>query len=234
MRILICDDEPLMCDKIESLINTYFQRRKVKGVEIARFHDRKSLTKDEGVKDIIFLDIEMPGMNGICAGNLLRENGENVIIIVITSYAEYLDDAMRFHVFRYLSKPIDERRFYRNLEDALNQIRSCSVKIILENGQESVVVSSKDILMVESANRKTIVHCIDADYRSAQKISFWVEKLPKENFIQSHRSFLVNLEYVSRFDNDMIYLSKNGLSAFLTRRKHAEFHSAYLLYLGRK
>ena len=108
------------------------------------------------------------------------------------------------------------------------------MKILLENGKEHVVVSSKDILMVESVDRKTIVHCIDADYRSVYTISDWVEKLPKESFARSHRSFLVNFDYVSRFDNDMIYLTRNNLCAYLTRRKHAEFRNAYLLYLGRK
>lgn len=234
MRIIICDDESAICEDIRSLLDSYFQKRKVKGVEIVCFHDGADLIHDEGTKDIVFLDIEMPGMNGIFAGRLLRENGEKAIIIVVTSYSEYLDDAMRFHVFRYLSKPIEKRRFYRNLDDAMEEIRSCSVNILLENKVENVVVSSRDILMVEVENHRTIIHCLDGDYRSEQSIYYWTEVLPGEFFVQSHRSYLVNLEYVSRFDKAMIYLSKNNLRAYLTRRKHSEFKNAYLLYLGRK
>ncbi|MCQ5300311.1 response regulator, partial [Blautia wexlerae] len=69
-------------------------------------------------KDIVFLDIEMRGMYGIYVGNELKSEIRNVIIFVVTSYSEYLDEAMRFHVFRYLSKPLNNQRFLRNLKDA--------------------------------------------------------------------------------------------------------------------
>ena len=56
-------------------------------------------------------------MNGIYVGNTLKKANKDVIIFVVTSYSEYLDDAMRFHVFRYLSKPLDRQRFFRNMKD---------------------------------------------------------------------------------------------------------------------
>ncbi len=233
MRILICDDEPLVCEKIESLLRNYFQRKNIKDTGIVSFYDGESLAKDSGRKDIIFLDIEMPGMNGIYLGNYLRRKDENTIIIVITSYAEYLDDAMRFHVFRYLSKPIDESRFYRNLEDAIGELSGRSVKMTIENGKRTIVVESRDIIMIESLGRKTIVHTVDNDFCSLENITYWSEILPKERFIMSHRSFLVNLEYVKDFDRESVTLSKRDLTAYLTRRKYSEFRNAYLLYLGR-
>ena len=81
--------------------------------------------RDQGPKDIIFLDIEMPGLNGIYVGNELKKRDKNTIIFIITSYSECsLDEAMRFHVFRYPSKPIDKQRLFRNLKDALDLYHS--------------------------------------------------------------------------------------------------------------
>lgn len=231
MRILICDDDLFFRKQMMNLVGSFLSRHHLYGVQVEQFADGYALLKDTGPKDIVFLDMEMPGMNGIHAGNLLRKRGEKAIIIVVTSYSEYLDDAMRFSAFRYLSKPIDERRFYRNLEDALERLRTRSVKILLENGKETVVVQSKDILMVESANRKTVVHCLDADYMSVNKISYWADKLPRHVFIMCHRSFIVNLEYVSRFNREMVYLAKNNLCAYLTRRRHREFCNAFRMFL---
>lgn len=62
----------------------------------------------------------MPGINGIYVGNEPKRLNEHTIIFVVTSYSEYLDDAMRFHVFRYLSKPLDKHRFFRNMKDDID------------------------------------------------------------------------------------------------------------------
>lgn len=59
----------------------------------------------------------MQGVNGIYVGSELKKQNENTIIFIVTSYMEYLDDAMRFQVFRYLSKPLDSQRFFRNMDD---------------------------------------------------------------------------------------------------------------------
>ena len=90
---------------------------------------------DQEEKDIVFLDIEMPGMNGIYVGNELKKANKNVLIFVITSYSEYLDDAMRFDVFRYLSKPLDKQRLFRNMKDALICYNSITAKILVETKQ---------------------------------------------------------------------------------------------------
>ncbi len=115
MRIAVCDDDALMLEQLQKHIRAYFEKACVKCPEIVCFSDGESLLSDKGEKDILFLDIEMPGINGIYVGNELKRQNENIIIFVVTSYSEYLDDAMRFHVFRYLSKPLDVHRFFRNI-----------------------------------------------------------------------------------------------------------------------
>ena len=101
MRILICDDDTLILEHIYKLLKYYFESAHLKMPEIISYSNGESLLMDKGSKDIVFLDIEMPGMNGIYVGNELKSQNRNVIIFVVTSYSEYLDEAMRFHVFRY-------------------------------------------------------------------------------------------------------------------------------------
>lgn len=112
MRILICDDDLIFVRKLQQLVASFFEHIHVKCPVIDIFTDGQSLLDDKEHKDILFLDIEMPGINGICVGNELAKREKNIIIFVITSYPQYLDDAMRFHVFRYLSKPLDKQRFF--------------------------------------------------------------------------------------------------------------------------
>ena len=170
-------------------------------------------------------------MNGIYIGNVLKERNKNIIIFVVTSYSEYLDEAMRFHVFRYLSKPLEKQRLFRNLKDALAVYHTLSQKIALETKEETLTLPVNDIILIKTQGRKIIVHTSKKDYESIHSIQYWIEILPKNCFIQSHRSFIVNLKHVSNFNHDIIYLEDGQFTAYLTKRKYTEFKNAYLLYL---
>lgn len=231
MRILICDDDALMVDNIQKYIKSYFSHIHLKSPEIACFSNGADVLADKGNKDILFLDVEMPGMNGIYVGNELKSRNEKTIIFIITSYSEYLDEAMRFHVFRYLPKPLDKQRFFRNMKDAMDLYHSMSIKLPVETKQGVHTFSASSIIAVEAQGRKVIVHTSFQDFESIHNMQYWAELLPRNFFFQTHRSFIINFEHVVDFDHSLIHLSANKLNAYLTKRKYSAFKEAYLLYL---
>ena len=135
MRILICDDDQTTAGQLAGYIRDFFKRDHLKCPDMDLFFDGESLLADPGEKDIVFLDVEMPGVDGIYVGKQLKKKQPDTIIFMVTSYTEYLDEAMRFHVFRYLSKPIDRKRLFRNLKDALKQYNCASEKVAIETRQ---------------------------------------------------------------------------------------------------
>ena len=231
MRILLCDDDLMILEQLQRYIEVYFRSNHLKSPDVSLFTTGEALLSDEGAKDIVFLDIEMPGMNGIYVGKELKKANKNVIIFVITSYSEYLDDAMRFHVFRYLSKPLDRQRFFRNLKDALYYYNATTIKIPVETKRGIYMFSSSEIIAIEAANRKVIVHTIKGDHESIHNTNYWLNCLPKNCFFQTHRSFIVNFEHITDFDHDTVHLTNSDITAYLTRRKYTSFKNAYLLYL---
>lgn len=230
MRILICDDNSICSEQIKQYLLDYFNRNHLKIPEIACFQDGKSLMNDTGEQDILFLDIEMPGMNGIYIGNELKERNKKIIIFVVTSYIEYLDEAMRFHVFRYLTKPIDKQRFYRNLKDALKIYSSSNVKVLIETKTGAHTILESDIICIEAVGKSVTIHTIDTDIETKHPIYYWLNVLKSNCFFQSHRSFIINFKYVTEFNHTLIYLL-NDQQAYLTRRKYTAFKDAYFLYL---
>ena len=231
MRILICDDDPLIIEQLQKFIESFFKSNHIKCPELVSFTSGESLLADSEEKDLVFLDIEMPGMNGIYIGNELKKANKNVIIFVVTSYSEYLDDAMRFHVFRYLSKPLDRSRFLRNMKDALTYYNSITVKIPVETRQGLYSFPASQIIAIEAQSRKVIVHTVQQDFDSIYTMDYWLNLLPKNSFFQTHLSFIINLDHVVDFDHFTIHLSNPQLTAYLTRRKYSSFKNAYLLYL---
>ena len=179
---------------------------------------------------VAVLDIEMPGMNGIYVGNELKKSNPAVIIFIVTSYSEYLDEAMRFHVFRYLSKPLEQQRFFRNMQDAVNLYHTSTLLIPVETKNGVHAISATDIIVVEAAERKVMVFTVQKSYESVRNMAYWLDTLPKSCFFQTHRSFIINLGHITDFDHTLIHLT-NQLTAYLTRRKYRTFKDAYLLYL---
>lgn len=85
MRILLCDDDTLVLEQLKKLLEYFFENVHVKIPEIVSYTSGEELLKDKEQKDIVFLDIEMPGVDGIYAGNELKTENRNVIIFVVTS-----------------------------------------------------------------------------------------------------------------------------------------------------
>ena len=230
MRILICDDDDLTIKQIRKYCQFFFDKIEAKCPELVCFSDGETLLSDEGEKDILFLDIEMPGMNGIYVGNELKMRNENIIIFIVTSHSEYLDEAMRFHVFRYLSKPLDKQRFFRNMKDAVDLYNTMTIKIPIETKQGIHTLPASSVIAVEAHGRKITVHTTLCDFESIHNMQYWLELLPKNRFFQTHRSFIINFEHVTDFDRNLVHMADNQ-SAYLTKRKYTSFKEAYLLYL---
>lgn len=231
MRILICDDDILMHKQLQKYIESYFEKTRARCPEIVCFSDGESLLADEGEKDILFLDIEMPGLNGIYVGNELKRANEHIIIFVVTSYSEYLDDAMRFHVFRYLSKPLERHRFFRNMKDAIDLYNSMTIKIPIETRQGVHILPASAVIAIEALGRKVIVHTTMRDFESVHTIQYYLDLLPKNCFFQTHRSFIVNFEHITDFDHSLVHMAGGQFHAYLTKRKYTSFKQSYLLYL---
>jgi two-component system LytT family response regulator len=233
MRILICDDDKNFCLKLQDYILQYFSQQSIKRPEISIYNDGESLLNDSGHKDIIFLDVEMPpGLDGITVANELRNTNNKLIVFIITSYTEYLDDAMKFNVFRYLSKPLDKHRLFRNLKDALFVYNSSVSRIAIETKTEVISVYTSDIIYIEAKDRKVYIYTPSQIYLSIHNMNYWEQVLmPFHCFFRSHRSYIVGMDYVSRFDRELISLCNGQYTAYLTRRKYTEFKTSYLLFL---
>lgn len=236
MRILICDDEPYIADQLKNYVIEFFSKNKYHIPEIALFNNGHDFLKDTGQKDIVFLDIEMPEINGLYIGNYLSEKNTNTLIFIITSYMEYLDDAMRFHVFRYISKPVDKPRLFRNLKDAISEKykrdKLNSAKIDINTGSSHVIVSLSDIIYVESMHHKTDIYTVSGLYHYTAPISYWLEKLPEEYFIQTHRCYIINMQYVSDYDHTFVYLCNKKYKVLITSRKYTAFKKTFLQFVG--
>ena len=231
MRILICDDEPLIIEKIREYLQEYFTLHGYEMPELVSFSDGDSMLADSVQKDIVFLDIEMPGPNGIFVGNELKKVNPNILIFITTAYMQYLDDAMRFQVFRYLTKPLEKERLFQNMDDAMRFYYRLVSTVIIDDGNTSTKISESDIIYIEAQARTTLVHTVSGVYPAKKTIRSWIDTLNAGSFFQSHKSYIVNMKYVLEFNHEMITFDSDYGQAYLSRRKYKQFKRTYFKYI---
>ncbi len=173
----------------------------------------------------------MPGLDGIYVGNEIKKLHPEIITFIVTSYMEYLDEAMKFRVFRYLSKPIEKQRFFRNMNDAIDMYNSINITTAIEtkDGVQTILTSS--IVTVEVRDKKVIIYTPNQSYISVQPFQYWIDILPHNMFFRTHRSFIVNFKYITSFDHYTVNIINDLTRVYLTRRKYNAFKQAYYMYL---
>lgn len=233
MRIIFCDDDPIILAQLLKYVKEFFEKFGGLQPDYAFYKSGDLLIQNENRADIAFLDVEMPGVSGIHAGAKLKERNPRIKIFIVTAYPDYLDEAMRFQVFRYLSKPIDKNRLFRNLKDAVYSYNIESCDIPITTGDGVFTRKAEEIICIETSQRKTIVHTIDGEFISNKNIEYWRQTLSLPCFFSTHRSFIVNMRFVYSIGKDAIILryKDKSLEVFLSRRKYTQFKDTYLLYM---
>ena len=234
MKVLICDDNPKIITQIKKYLMEISKQTRYK-FDFICFINGNDISTEQIKADFAFIDIEMPGVNGLSVTKHLQTLNPNIIVFIVTSFQGYLDDAMDLKVFRFLSKPIDENRFFRSMEIAINLYKQSTEKIVLDYFDECHNIFTIDILYLTIENRKTKLVTKTQEFISNKKFDYWKKQLSKyEYFAQSHYSFIVNLKNVTDFDRNEITLTFNStkLKVPISRSFYAPFKTAFYEYMG--
>ena len=234
MNVLICDDDLKIVQQIKNFL-LKLSKQSTYNFDITCFSNGDSILDKQIKTDFAFIDIEMPLVNGLTLSAQLKRVNSNIIIFIITSHDAYLDDAMDLDVFRYLSKPIDNDRFFRALNTAINYYHSNTQIITLEYYDEYYSVFTSDIVYITIEERKAVIITRQKKYYTNKKLSYWKEKLKDyDYFAQPHYSYLVNLRYVSDFNKTQLNIKVDLKTETLpiSRRNYSNFKKAYFAYIG--
>ena len=231
MRILILDDEQKFVDDLKFHIEKYMATHLI-STEITATVSPDEVLESDAAFDLAFLDIQMPGADGISVAKALQERNSKTIIFFVTAYEEYQDEAMDLHIFRFFEKPFDEKRLYAGLDKAMEYLDETYVDIFLDKGGSSVRVLVDDIIYIKRENRKITVYTTSGTYTTKSSFEDLVSKLPNTFFYLVHKSFLVNIHYITQYGYKEIYLGDTRIS--VATRKQADFHKFWFDYIKRR
>lgn len=209
INIAICDDEISVAKEIEDLIKS-ITNSQIYNTNI--FVDGDNFLKTDYSKyDIVFLDIEIGSISGIDIALKLRKVNDSSIIFFITNHFRYISEALKTMPFQYVLKPIKEKRelFFEELNRGLEKLKKSKhyIKINTQQGERLVKVDS--ISYLEYINKTILLHTSKGNIQFAGKLNEWVEKLIAYDFVQCHKSFMVNLNYIEIAKFNEIILENN-------------------------
>lgn len=232
MKIAICDDEKIYIDSIVKHLDYFSVESKIE-FEKYIFTDSIDMLKKMEKFDIAILDVEMDNVDGIKLGEVLRKQNPHIILIYITAHKKYLDDALNLNAVRFFEKPLDSQRFYRGLRDAITRIDNSTIEVYLKEQNITKRISAQDIIFIEIEKRKSKVVTPNKEYHSEYHINFWREKLKDTVFVSPHKSYIINLNYVTEYERNYIVL--NGkYKVSIARNKQSDFHQRFMQYVEGK
>lgn len=224
----ITDDEPKMVELLADSLNELFPQIEITG----RYTDwRSSLA---GIKvskpDIIFLDISMPEKSGFDMLELL--SGMQAEIIFVTAHTEFALDAFNYDVCGYVLKPINDTLLAKTVDRAIGRIQlkkkalersDVNKKVGIPDDNGVRYVNMNDIIYCETINRYTKVVTIEGEILSSYNIGKYNETLTDEHFYLIHRSFIVNINHIKRYDTNGMIIMTDGTVIPVSRKNKDEF-----------
>lgn len=218
MNIAICDDEIFETEHLEQLINTYAQQRDY-DLHCRRFTSGAALLGQEEKFDLYFLDYKMGEMNGVELAQSLKEKfHRSVTVCFLTNYEAAALEVINNRVYAdgFLKKPVEPKLLYDKLEQFYRA--SFSGRLELKKGKGYQTVYAQDVLYIEADGKRSTFHFAD----HTESYNYLLTKLESEVlhnvcFYRIHRSFIVNLQYVLRYDSKTVTLTDGTVLPLKTR-----------------
>ena len=232
MRIAIVEDEDKSAELLYDYIKRFEEEKKVK-LETVRFRDGLNFISDYKADfDIVFMDIEMPHLDGMTTAQKLRELDENVCLIFVTNMAQYAIKGYEVDAMDFVVKPVRYFSFSLKLERALKtRMRREKMELILPANENMKRLDLSDVTYIEVKNHTLVYHTVSGGTVSARgTMSAEEKRLKEKGFARSSNSYLVNLARVSAVDKNS--LTVGGEELPISRTQKTEFMRALADFVG--
>ena len=213
MKAIIIDDEPLARSIVKEYLQ-YFPQIETVAECGDGFEGIKAIVHHK--PDLVFLDIQMPKINGF---EMLELIEEPPAIIFTTAFDEYAIKAFETHAIDYLLKPFTQDRFSKSIEKFLSQASvlqqktathnlvqsmtqtpSQSERIVVKTGGKIKIIVLPQILYLEAADDYVKIHTAEGAFLKNKTMGFYEQSLPSTSFVRTHRSFIINVQEITRID----------------------------------
>lgn len=224
MQAVICDDEKSTCAELKEILTEYAASRDIL-LTVSVFYSGEELIEhlEKVETDILFLDIEPPGKDGVEIGKYIRTvlQNESIFLIYISSKTQYAMELFQNRPFHFLVKPLNREKIRSTLDNVFRLAGKNNDIFAYQNKQGCFQVKYKEILYFQSNGRVIYVVTEKGTGSFYGKLSQVAEKVPRELFLRIHKSYLINHTHVRRFAYDWVEMV-NGDTLGISKANRVE------------
>ena len=234
MRIVVCDDKVEDRNRLCSHIRQFFTKNNCTA-EIAVYEDGGDFLADKdalesGSIKIAFLDIYMPGSNGIDVARKIRETDKDMALIFTTISRDHGLEGWSVDAFQYLLKPVKYEDVEKVLGKCIKLFADSLRSVEITSDRTTIRVLLKDITYVEVFRHDCLIHTTSKTIKSRRSLDDIEQELGDDSFIRTHRSYIVNMRYIVDITGDSFQLS-TGANVPISRRSKQAVKQAYEDYV---
>lgn len=228
-NIAIVEDEKESTDVLEQCLNRYSKEKNV-SFRITTFKNgAEFVLKYKPIFDVVFMDVDMPKLNGFEAAKKLREVDSEVVLIFVTMLAKYAIRGYEFDAYDYILKPIVYGSLKIKIGKVLKERKKVGNRdIVLPVGNGFLRIDAFSLDYIEISGHNIIYHTNEGNYETYGSLAVIEKVLPKNLFCRCNRCFLVNLRSVFKIEGDYVVIGENRL--FIGRTRKKEFLKAMQKY----
>lgn len=232
MKVAVVDDSKEDAQLLIEYLNKFETEHDISISKTIFYASFDFLEQYQGEYDVIFLDIEMPGSNGLEAAREIRSKDEAVGIIFVTSMAQYAINGYEVNAIDFMVKPMGYYNFSMKLEKAIRFFMKRNVHEILISSRDGIrKISANHVFYIEKERDNLVFHTRDGSFKERGSIKAMKEELKGFPFAECTAGCLVNLRYVRQVDKDMVCLETEDKLP-LSRRLKRQFSMEYINYMG--
>jgi two-component system, LytTR family, response regulator LytT len=233
IRIAIVEDEILQSDSLSKLLRQYAQGKGL-AFEISTFMDGESFlaTKDGGF-DLVFMDINLPGRNGMEVAREMRTFSQDSFLVFVTDLAQYAIRGYEVDAMDFLVKPVLYSHLCSRLDKMMKLLseRKREDKIRIKSMEGLIFASPNSIRYIEIIDHTLIFHMDGKNYHASGSLNEMEKTLAPYGFSRCNHCYLVNLAYVTAVDKYCLYLGQETL--IISRNRKKQFLDEFTDYLGK-
>lgn len=234
LQIAVCDDEKMFRDYFINRIDEYLRNMKI-SYKIHKFSSGEDLISDASSTafDVVFMDISMEGIDGIETAKLLRERKRDICIILVSGHMNYVLEGYKVMALRYLVKEKLDASFDECMEAVLKQFHLHTDQLLFQFAGGEIYLTPDEIGMVESRGHKLLFYGPEGEIRGqmTEKLDNIEKILCAYEFLRVHKSYLVNMKYITEINHYRLYLSC-GMELPVPKTRYPGVREEYALYKG--
>lgn len=231
LRIAIVDNDENACNQMLTFVRRYAGNE---GLEIStEIFDRseKFLSRYKPVYDVVFMEMDLPGLDGMEAARRLRKMDTNVVLVFVTEFARYAIRGYEVDALDFVLKPLNYYAFSLKLERSIRRVRQrTGEEIALKTSEGVRRVKIGDIYYLETGSRMLYYHTASGVYPVRGTLQNAQQELNAHAFAKCNQCYLVNLQHVTDVRDEYVVVADTTLE--ISRRNRKAFLDAVVSYIG--